>query len=81
MKSNQKQENKDKESGLQSYARYSGLAVQMIVIILAFVWAGKKIDEKYFGDRSVFVIIFSLAGVAVAMYVAIKDLLKSRNKK
>ena len=81
MKSNQKQENKDKESGLQSYARYSGLAVQMIVIILAFVWAGKKIDEKYFGDRSVFVIIFSLAGVTVAMYVAIKDLLKSRNKK
>jgi F0F1-type ATP synthase assembly protein I len=73
--------NKDKHSGLQSYSHYSGLAFQMIAIILAFVWAGKKIDEKYFPGRSVFIIVLSLIGVFIAMYVVLKDFLKISKKK
>lgn len=81
MSVNQKNQNNDNESGLQNYARYSGLAFQMIAVILAFVWAGKKLDEIYLEGRSVFIIIFSLLGVGIAMYLAIKDLLKINKKK
>ena len=73
--------NKNTQSGLQSYARYSGLAFQMIAVILAFVWAGRKIDEIYFQGNSIFIIVFSLIGVLIAMYIAIKDLLKITKKK
>jgi len=53
----------------------------MIAIILAFVWAGKKIDEIYFGGRSIFIIILSLIGVIIAMYVVLKDFLTISKKK
>lgn len=81
MQSNPPNPNNNKESGLQNYARYSGLAFQMIAIILAFVLAGKKIDELYFQGRSIFVIVFSLAGVFLSMYIVFKDLLKIQKKK
>ena len=71
-----KNQNNNKESGLQSYARYSGLAFQMIAIILVFVWAGRKIDEIYFQGRSIFIIVFSLLGVSISIYYVLKDLLK-----
>jgi ATP synthase protein I len=70
-----------KESGLQSYARYSGLAFQMIAIILAFVWAGRKIDNIYFQGHSIFIIIFSLLGVGISIFIVLKDLLKIQKRK
>jgi ATP synthase protein I len=73
--------NPNKPSGLQSYGRYSGLAFQMIAIILAFVWLGRKIDEIYFQGRTIFIIILSLIGVIIAMYVILKDFLKIKKKK
>ncbi len=81
MPANQPSPNKNKQSGLQSYSRYSGLAFQMIAIILAFVWAGKKIDEIYFEGNSVFIIVLSLIGVIISMYVVLKDFLKISKKK
>jgi len=53
----------------------------MIAIILAFVWAGKKIDNVYFEGRTIFIIVFSLIGVFIAMYVVLKDFLKHGGKK
>jgi geranylgeranyl pyrophosphate synthase len=66
---------------MEKYARYSGIAFQMIAIILGFVWAGKKLDKKFSNGKSTFVIIFSLAGVAIAMYVVIKEFLDTTRKK
>jgi F0F1-type ATP synthase assembly protein I len=81
MPQNPQNPNNPKETGLQNYARYSGLAFQMVAIILAFVWAGKKIDHIYFQDRAIFIIIFSLIGVFFSMYIVFKDLLNLRKKK
>jgi len=68
-------------SGLNKYVEYSGIAFQMVAIILAFVWAGKKIDEKFFNGESVFIIVFSLLGVLISMYFVIKDFIKISRKK
>jgi ATP synthase protein I len=70
-----------KASGLQNFGHYSGMAFQMIAIILLFVWGGTKIDQKYFQGKDVFVIILSLVGVFIALYVVLKDLLNQSKKK
>ena len=72
---------KKNNSGLENFSKYSGIAFQMIAIILVFVWAGKKIDDKYSNGESVFIIIFSLLGVGIAMYVVIKDIINISREK
>ncbi len=77
----QNQQNQNKFSGLSNYGRYSGLAFQMIAIILAFVWMGKKIDEKFFPGKTIFIIILSLIGIFIALYVVLKDFIKIKKRK
>lgn len=72
---NQK-EKRSKYSGLEQYAKYTGIAFQMIAIILVFVWGGIKLDEKYRKGEPLFVIIFSLIGVFAGLYIALKDFIR-----
>jgi ATP synthase protein I len=68
---------KNKENdGLKDYAKYTGLGVQMIVIILITVWGGIKLDHLFLLKTPVFTIILSLLGVFTAIYVAVKDFIK-----
>jgi F0F1-type ATP synthase assembly protein I len=80
MHPNPPKQNNQKSSGLHDYARYSGMAFQMIIIIAAFVWAGKKIDDYFFQSRRIFIIILSLLGVFISIYIVLKDLLKVKKK-
>ncbi len=66
----------ENESPLKTYSRYSGIAVQMIVIILASVWGGIKLDELAGTESPVFTAVLSLVGVIAAIYTSIKDLIK-----
>ena len=59
-----------------NYARYSGLGIQMVVIILVTVWGGIKLDELFGFQSPVFTVILSLLGVFAAIYTAIKDFIK-----
>lgn len=70
-KKEQKRNNNGKSS--KSFARYSGIAIQMVVIIGIMTWAGVKLDEKRASDIPVFTIILSLLGVFAGIYTAIKD--------
>lgn len=63
-------------SGLQDYAKYTGLGVQMIVIILVTVWGGIKLDKLFGLQTPVFTVILSLFGVLAAIYTAVKDFIK-----
>lgn len=84
MNSNQKQQNQSKQKKksnnnndpLHSYARYTGIAIQMIAIIVILTLAGVKLDSRRASDTPVFTIILSLLGVFAAIYTAIKDFLK-----
>jgi len=62
--------------GLQDFSRYSGIAFQMIGIILVTVWGGVKLDKLTGWHNPVFTIVLSLLGVFAAIYVAIKDFIK-----
>ncbi|MBM3419722.1 MAG: AtpZ/AtpI family protein [Bacteroidetes bacterium] len=72
----EKKEKDRPENSLRTYGRYSGMAVQMAVIILVSVWGGMKIDELANMEKPVFTALLSLAGVVAAIYTSIKDLIK-----
>jgi F0F1-type ATP synthase assembly protein I len=72
-KKNQKsQQNK----GLNDFGRYSGLAFQMIAIILITTWGGIQLDKLFKFHTPVFTIVLSLLGVFAAIYTAIKDFIR-----
>jgi F0F1-type ATP synthase assembly protein I len=62
--------------GLNNFAKYSGIAFQMIGIILITTWGGTKLDSLTGFETPVFTIVLSLLGVFAAIYTAIKDFIK-----
>ena len=76
MKKKSKPKNqKNNLSPLNSYARYSGLAFQMIAIILVGVFGGIKLDDAVRWEFPVFTLVFTLLAVILSMYYAVKDLI------
>jgi F0F1-type ATP synthase assembly protein I len=71
-KSSKRQENKD----LNDWAKYSGIAFQMVAIIAVTTWGGIKLDKLAGFKTPVFTIILSLLGVFAAIYTAVKDFIK-----
>lgn len=56
---------------LNNYARYSGLAFEMLGIIALGTWGGIRLDARL--DISpLFTIVLSLGSIAVSMYMVIK---------
>jgi len=80
MQEQQKQKKKNQKEpsnkGLSNYARYTGIAFQMGVIIFLTTWGGIKLDDLIGFVNPVFTIILSLLGVFAAIYTAIKEFLK-----
>ena len=60
------------DTPLRGYAHYSGVAVQMAAIIALATIGGVKLDE-WLELKPLFTVVCSLACVALAMYVVIKD--------
>ena len=73
---NQKDQKKSKFQDTPKYVKYTGIAFEMVVIIMVAVWGGLKLDEKYNQGKPLFVIIFSLLGVFIALYTALRDFIK-----
>jgi len=76
MEEQEKEKNQKKNKGFSDYARYTGIAFQMAVIIFLTTWGGVKLDQLAGFSNPVFTIILSLLGVFAAIYTAIKDFLK-----
>jgi len=53
---------------LNKYLQLSGIGLQMGATIYFAIYFGKKLDEKYPSERNWFTIVFTLVGVALAMY-------------
>ncbi|MCD4790074.1 MAG: AtpZ/AtpI family protein [Bacteroidales bacterium] len=70
--------NDQKKNYLNDYAKYSSIALQMLVIILLGVFGGVKLDEWLNLQFPVFTVILSLLSVTIAIYSVVKDLLKKK---
>ena len=73
---NQKNQTNLQNKGLKNFARYSGMAFQMLGIILVTTWGGVKLDKLTGWKTPVFTVILSLFGVLTAMFVVIRDVTK-----
>jgi hypothetical protein len=57
-----------------SYAKYTGLASEMTIIILAGTFGGIKLDKLIHLKFPVFTVVLSFGSVVLALYVIIKGL-------
>jgi len=69
----QQNQNQKRNNPLNSYARFSGIAFQMIAIIGLGVYLGIKLDEKYPNKYQLFTITLSLFSIGVALYSVIRQ--------
>lgn len=61
-------------------AKYSGLAFEMLGIVVLGAFVGYKLDEKRAAEFPLWTLILSLLGVFVALYLVLKDLIKNGSK-
>ncbi|HOY30747.1 MAG TPA: AtpZ/AtpI family protein [Bacteroidales bacterium] len=71
---------KNPKAPLDDYARYSSIALQMLVIIVLGIGGGYLLDRWTGLKFPVFTVVLSFLSVAVAIYVAIKDFIKKSNR-
>lgn len=74
MKKNEKPSKKP-NSSLNQYARFSGIAIQMGVIIGFSAWGGRKLDQYFNLSKPYLTIVCSLFGVAFALYLIIREVI------
>jgi hypothetical protein len=67
---------KKEKKALNSYARYSSIAFQMLIIILAGVFGGRELDRWLDMPFPVFTLILSIIAVILSIYTVIKDLIR-----
>ena len=63
---------------LDSYLKYSSLALQMGGTIAFFVWLGMQVDDWQSTKEPYFTVASSLLGVFLSLYFVIKGLLNKK---
>ncbi|MBW8050323.1 MAG: AtpZ/AtpI family protein [Cytophagales bacterium] len=58
--------------------KYSGLAFQMLAVILVGLYGGIKLDKYLELQFPAFTLVFTLSGVVVSMLWVIKDVLRGK---
>ena len=70
------EDRRQKQNQFNACAKYSGLAIQMMATIAVGTYCGFRLD-KYLGWKiPVCTIVLSLLSVGIAIWNAVKDLLK-----
>ena len=65
-----------KQTAHNSYIKYSGMGVQMILIILIGVWGGQKLDQFWQLENPIFTAILALVSVIIAIVWMIASVYK-----
>jgi F0F1-type ATP synthase assembly protein I len=73
MAKNEQQEDDGNGRRVNSYAKFSGIAFQMIAVIGVFAFAGYKIDEATGHTVKWATAGLSLVGVFIALYIVIRS--------
>jgi F0F1-type ATP synthase assembly protein I len=74
------QKNKKKITSPVSLMRYTDIVFRMAMTIAIGTWFGKWLDGKMNMSSPIFLPIFSVLGVGIAMYLVIKDANKLKDE-
>ena len=66
---------KDQKDKLNSYAQFSGIAIQMFAIIGVGTFIGVKLDEKYPNKHNLYTLILSLTSVIMSIVYVIRRII------
>ena len=67
-----------KDSPLKFYAKYSSLAMQMIVIILAGAFGGRELDRWLQLEFPVFTLVLTILAVVGAVIYGMRDIFRMK---
>jgi F0F1-type ATP synthase assembly protein I len=73
MAKNEQQDESETGREINSYAKFSGVAFQMIAVIGVFAFAGYKIDAAMAHQVKWVTAVLSLIGVFIALYIVIRS--------
>lgn len=62
----------DAKKSVNAFMRYSGMAFQMIVVLLLATFSGQWLDEHFKTSQPWFTLVLLLVGVTSSMYLIIK---------
>ncbi|HKK79596.1 MAG TPA: AtpZ/AtpI family protein [Phaeodactylibacter sp.] len=65
---------------VDAYMKYSGMAIQMGVIILLGTLAGQWLDGYFGTERPYFTVLLALLAIFAALYLTLKDIIHPSNK-
>lgn len=66
-----------KDSPFKFYAKYSSLAFQMIIIILAGAFGGRAIDGRISYEFPIFTVVLTILAVIIATIYGMRELFKN----
>ena len=61
----------------KSYLKYSGLAFQMIAVLVLAAWGGHALDEKLEMKYPVWTLVLLLLGLFASMYLVIRGVMRN----
>lgn len=65
---------------VDAYLKYSGMAIQMGLIILIGTFAGQKLDAQLQTERPYLTVLLALLSIFAALYLTLKDILFQNDK-
>ncbi|MFD0939845.1 AtpZ/AtpI family protein [Pedobacter boryungensis] len=68
--------NNDEGKQVSNFAKYTGIAFQMLATIGVFAFVGYKIDEHSGSTKSIYTAMLGLLGVIISLYMVIRSLTK-----
>ena len=66
---------KAQKEQLNTYARFSGIAIQMFAIIAIGTFAGVKLDEKFPNQHNLYTVALSLLAVITSVIYVIRRII------
>ncbi len=72
---NNKRKNQKESNQLNTYAKFSGIAVQMFAIIVVGTYIGFKLDENYPNEHNLYTLAGSLSSVIISIIYIIKRII------
>ena len=73
--SNQNKPVKDQKDKLNTYARFSGIVIQMVAIICVGTFIGVKLDERYPNENNLYTLFFTLGFVIASIVFVIRRII------
>lgn len=69
-----------KKQKVNAYAKYSGMAFQMGIIIAGGTYGGVLLDRRSSRDFPLYTLIFSLLSVFIAIYLIIRQVINDNEE-